>query len=657
MMQNIDNRADYLLEKHIKIREKKDDRLVQLLLKVIGNTDPELADALKTANQTCRPEHCTKQEDIADGSPQPRTGCSKVPDNVSGQQLPIIIVAEDNPIFPKGDTIAPAVEPEDFEQTAHMEHKGTTDNVGNSNPESVSEPVDEEELYSSIPNGHTTGTHHILQWESVSDIIKHQIDPEKIRQFNPQMIEINRGIIRLHGCGEGFEHIQTYDSNNLRNETRAEAIHGCGGMNESLSSSFEQCWGTIGLHTPYTEPPSSGVGSHPESCGTLDKNEIMVLDKDVVKRLVDVYMKKLNIMHPIITNVGRDAFVSRFLKQTDAVGMSGLSKHAAPAQHDSFAAKGTKRKQATFLHKTALTTNIPELSQRSISACVVLLMLALGQICEHKTRIPDTPQVPHSRPQTDLVSDDIPSPSPMFKPPSSHTVPGVVGSSSITISRDLLKRTPSSGVCDGKPHQHATKNVDVIPGLAYFSVAMDILGNHKGLNTLHYVHANILASLYYGQLAKITQAHACLIDAGYALEVILEPSLKRFQAIGPQSTSPPDMDADKDQKRKDNHLLFAYWTCLQLESYVSTYNIDNIPANCYYRDIVAELTTLPQSGVLRLEHVMPYPDVRLAVSDGDLDEKAGQCYTAQLWMRKRLNFIHRALYGPGKSKGTSCSLS
>jgi hypothetical protein len=65
------------------------------------------------------------------------------------------------------------------------------------------------------------------------------------------------------------------------------------------------------------------------------------------------------------------------------------------------------------------------------------------------------------------------------------------------------------------------RNLNVIPGLAYFAAATDIIGNQLGGNSLLHVQANILASLYHGQLARIAEAQAYIHQAARALQVLL----------------------------------------------------------------------------------------------------------------------------------------
>ena len=65
------------------------------------------------------------------------------------------------------------------------------------------------------------------------------------------------------------------------------------------------------------------------------------------------------------------------------------------------------------------------------------------------------------------------------------------------------------------------KNVEVIPGLAYYAYATDILGNLQGGNDLPHVQACLLASLYAGQLAHVFTAHAWIHQACRACEVLI----------------------------------------------------------------------------------------------------------------------------------------
>jgi hypothetical protein len=68
-----------------------------------------------------------------------------------------------------------------------------------------------------------------------------------------------------------------------------------------------------------------------------------------------------------------------------------------------------------------------------------------------------------------------------------------------------------------------------------------------------------------------------------------------------------------------------------------------------HSDIVAELP-MPPSHILQYEDSMPYPNSSMAFENG-FDLRVIQSYMAQLYMRKRLNEIHRTLYSPERQFG------
>ena len=49
---------------------------------------------------------------------------------------------------------------------------------------------------------------------------------------------------------------------------------------------------------------------------------------------------------------------------------------------------------------------------------------------------------------------------------------------------------------------------------------------------------------------------------------------------------------------------------------------------------------------------MPWPDLSLAVKNGEITQEESCCYFMQVLYRKKLNVIHRELYSPGKENST-----
>ena len=54
---------------------------------------------------------------------------------------------------------------------------------------------------------------------------------------------------------------------------------------------------------------------------------------------------------------------------------------------------------------------------------------------------------------------------------------------------------------------------DCIPGLQYFAMATDIIGNQLAGSTLQHVYVGIMASLYYGQLGRVVESWGYLANA------------------------------------------------------------------------------------------------------------------------------------------------
>jgi hypothetical protein len=88
----------------------------------------------------------------------------------------------------------------------------------------------------------------------------------------------------------------------------------------------------------------------------------------------------------------------------------------------------------------------PRVIEYSIRNAIVLLILALGKVCSYKNREP------------------LPSPN------------------------------------------KGAKNIDILPGMAYYSIATDILGSHLSGNTIEHAQAFILAALYMNQFTRVSES-------------------------------------------------------------------------------------------------------------------------------------------------------
>ncbi|OOF92376.1 hypothetical protein ASPCADRAFT_210245, partial [Aspergillus carbonarius ITEM 5010] len=225
--------------------------------------------------------------------------------------------------------------------------------------------------------------------------------------------------------------------------------------------------------------------------------------------------------------------------------------------------------------------------EKSLENAIILLVLALGSICDIRGAIPgpvtDTP--------VDFRKERIPGPSTrsMLSPADTESLLQSQGSMfsqgnphSFSSSADGQKAAFDRS---SFPDNRHLRNVDVIPGLAYYAYAAQILGSLQGANGLYHVQASLLAGLYAGQLAHPFQSHGWIYQAARSCQVLVRS--KRYEQMN-------------DGPLKDLY-DFAYWTCLQLES-----------------DILAELD-LPASGISRSEARIALPKGRTLSLPNDVN--------------------------------------
>lgn len=192
---------------------------------------------------------------------------------------------------------------------------------------------------------------------------------------------------------------------------------------------------------------------------------------------------------------------------------------------------------------------------------------------------------------------------------------------------------------------YGAKNLDVIPGLAYYAKAAEILGDQGDGNDLVHAQMFLLAGLYKGQLARVKESMSWISMAGRAIMMLLD-RYKLYNENYWTAYGDTRKQYEKGQARirdkRHSLIVLASWTCLQLES-----------------DILAELR-LPSSGIQTIEnmllmpHNMPdkeeesYEGIQQAQQESNDKEAYDNIlmyYTAQTFLRKRLNQIHKEMYG------------
>lgn len=371
----------------------------------------------------------------------------------------------------------------------------------------------------SIPTNHTTGAAYLLTWPCIYDLLHEALDKEHIK-FPTEFfigLEEQRGLLRVYGRGEGQDPV--------RGDKDPRTVHGSAEMADDPYQDLNSP--TPGDSSGYIGGFSPGsVSDYPTSSPRpplLNQSGIPDFSEETVNACVKSFEEHILVMHPLILPHQLRKMVQNFL---DSIPKPSKTFYPATAasfvppspQPTSLELAGTKRKRSPgaevpdtpqFQHRMGRPT-------RTINNAVVLTILALGKICQKRDSIPD------------VVHDDEPlrngypgSPYPSSPEACTPNAPHASAMMSPkTTERPSLGRRPS---VQGTKGPQTRRNYDAIPGLEYFAIATDIIGNQLGGNTLNHVFANIFAGLYHGQLGRVVESHAYIAHGCTVLMNILRP--------------------------------------------------------------------------------------------------------------------------------------
>ncbi|KAH8699411.1 hypothetical protein GQ44DRAFT_632756 [Phaeosphaeriaceae sp. PMI808] len=417
----------------------------------------------------------------------------------------------------------------------------------------------------------------------------------------PMQLEQGRGLLRIWGVGEGLDlndGAQGPGSPESSNDSDAPSP-ACG---------KEGLWGHPPLdHSSPRILNNSSSSSIPREYsgfdGGLGSDGKPDFRSAVMDQLLLSYMENMHNLHPFL-NRGKLQKMFREFKEQYSPDVRPVNV-ASPAAHQLNPGIKRKRSSSAFGEPYSPRGAI----ERSLRNAIVLLILAIGKVSLHKDKLPH----PHS--------DKGPLTTSAWE---SSSYPSHLNGSFYSDASD-----------DGRP-----RNVDILPGMAYFSYATDILGYQQAGNTVGHAQAMILAALYVSQFARVLESWSWINNACRITMVLIKADYKKlirefyFSGDDKRTLTP------KERYRLDL-VLFVYWTCVQLES-----------------DIVAELSTLPTSSVtMYQDHIMypagvyeHFPVDGKEMTEGLLDQKSDEdknmmIYSSQIYLRVILNEAHNALYG------------
>lgn len=486
----------------------------------------------------------------------------------------------------------------------------------------------------SIPIEHTTAAQKLLRWPSIQELFSR--NPTSYNENYVMELEETRGLLRVYGRGEGAD---LGDGGQPGPASPAPSATSVKSEDHAFSPSTppEGLWGT-GFASPSSLDTKRSLH---EGIGGLNPEGTLKIDPQTCVGLLKSYMDNLHILHPFLDKNRLTRMVDRFAKRynpseyprspfvTSNSIVPGFSGHdpaatlnkAIKRKHSSSTTSGPSTDSSSGGGSSSSGTVYRPLLERSISTALVLLVLALGKICEWKDPlpglVPDGTQNPRHRPHHPYspLSMQLDSPIPaalrQSPTPSQSSIYRTVTSPSTGLRFGRLSRRSSNEGLSS--FEKGLKNADVVPGMAYYAYATDILGNLHGGNELTYIQANLLAGLYCGQLARVFESWSWINSACRACQVLVRPNKLNMEASDPYT----------------DLVKFTFWTCLQLES-----------------DILAELD-LPASGITRYEQLYS-ANFPKGVTLGDwTDPQQNEMmiyYSAQVQLRVILNRVHSLLY-------------
>lgn len=469
---------------------------------------------------------------------------------------------------------------------------------------------DPETFELSLPAKHTTAAQYLLLWPSISALVPPGISTSYVMDE-----ERERGLLRLYGCGEGEDKGDGHEG--APSPSGSSSSDGRR-LDEEMSSSPHGVWGVGQLHAPGLSNQSHPAREHP---GGVSPYGGLMLDSDAVDRYFRSFMDHIHILHPFLEPKVLRSMIHTFKRKYswDYRATQPASVVGAKRKRENTESPGSVEDQNTPGHlgnrplPRAYNPGVSSpLIEHSIANAIVLLVIALGKVTAHRDPLPGpaaTTSMRTSTPHSTMYSD---LPMPMSAPTSPFN--------------NQVNLNGHNHVNASSPANPQGKNMDAIPGLAYFAKASDIIGEHPGGSDVSHIQAYLLAGLYMGQLARIIPSYFYIQKACMAAQILIE-------------STPYVTNSMKPARR--NLINFAFWSCLQLES-----------------DIAAEVE-LPLSGITRYESSqhkdMPTLLTLERIPEFNMDDDILRYYSYQIQLRLTMNSIHATLYHSQKNQNTRSS--
>ncbi|MCJ1310842.1 hypothetical protein MMC25_004509 [Agyrium rufum] len=494
---------------------------------------------------------------------------------------------------------------------------------------------------------HNVAAQKLLRWPKIKVLVKAAAGGARTIKVDYVMqLEQARGTLKPYGRGQGedndLDRLSEFPLSSVSRSLSGRSSPGPAGSPQTRSDDSSQ---SSRASVPGTTQYGTGGFAIPDGSLCTDRSvdhlgglewdgSGLKLDEPTVSRLYKSYMDNIHVMHPFIDHKFLQRACHKLVKNREA--MTGSAWHTAQSSPRAY----LNSRVSVGVHMgrgNAQTLNQP--FERSAMIGIGLLIMALGKICEYKGPLPAPARDPQAKEKAAATSSPSvmsppapPAQSNHFHQPtySSNTSPSP-GSQQFreTVGFPTPNRRISEEIVPPGAAYEGPLNVDVIPGLAYYAHATDILGNEHGGVDVQHVQAKLLAGLYMGQLANSFESWAWIHSASVTATILTrDPTLAHLR---------------KDQWKQDA-IRFAYYTCLQLES-----------------DILAEIdfrrSPLDSGAIGNVQGVDP-SDVAFpkGVTDdihgtqapptSSVDTTTMLFYNMHIYLRRALNQIQSELY-PG----------
>lgn len=387
------------------------------------------------------------------------------------------------------------------------------------------------------------------------------------------------------------------------------ANHDCNVLGNALSTSTNYC----GYNLSGGRPEFDSARQQQYGTGRRKSIDKPSLDAATVEALYESYMQHMHILQPFL-----DTDEVRHLLD-DFIAWHGPPSEPCVAayRYDTTSDRPTKRQRPD--NHSGIAPIRQSRRRRPLGHAIVYLILALGQMCMHSDPLPaDSSSI--SRPET-----------------TSSSLGRMYGFESSSLSLEkadtITRKSNQTSSADGGSHSDEGPVTRRAPGLDYYVKAVEIFGVYSDGKDLIHAHLFLLAGLYKGQLARVKESMSWYVMAGRILR-----QLVRSHGLEDKDhwTWTGEAMEERSQKLITNKhrssIVRASYSCIQLES-----------------DILAELD-LPSSGIVSVETMLPMPGTFPGMSSSH-DDPAQSAnilfhFTSQVYLRIRLNQIHRQLYGP-----------